>query len=64
MSAAIPLSDASPVALNDGTKIAQSAAVNQPAEPKKWAVGVHAQASTTGFFGVDYLDQLFLRILI
>jgi hypothetical protein len=52
MSAAIPLSDAL-VAINDETKIAQSAAANQPAEPKKWAVGVHAQASTTGFFGVD-----------
>jgi hypothetical protein len=24
-----------------------------PTEPKKWAVGVHAQAATTGFFGFD-----------
>jgi hypothetical protein len=53
MSAAIPISDALPVAINDETKIAKSAPDNQPAEPKKWAVGVHAQASTTGFFGVD-----------
>jgi hypothetical protein len=53
MSAAIPLSDALLIALNDGTIIAQSAAANQPTEPKKWAVGVHAQAGTTGFFGVD-----------
>ncbi len=24
-----------------------------PPEPKKWAIGVHAQAATTGFFGFD-----------
>jgi hypothetical protein len=24
-----------------------------PAEPKKWAIAVHAQAATTGFFGFD-----------
>lgn len=53
MSAAIPLSDALPTTLNDGTKIAQSSTSNQPAEPKKWAVGVHAQAGTTGLIGVD-----------
>jgi hypothetical protein len=53
MSYAIPLSDALPMALNDGTKIARSSRSNQPTEPKKWAVGVHAQAGTTGFFGVD-----------
>ncbi len=53
MSAAIPLSNVLPMALNDGTRIAQSSGSNQPAEPKKWAVGVHDQAGTTGFFGVD-----------
>jgi hypothetical protein len=46
----IPLSDALPV---NHRSIAQSPAETAPTEPKKWAVGVHAQASTTGFFGVD-----------
>jgi hypothetical protein len=53
MSAAISISDALPITLNDGTKIAQSSTLDQPAEPKKWAVGVHAQAGTTGLIGVD-----------
>jgi hypothetical protein len=35
-------------------KIAQTPESPTPAtEPKKWAVGIHTQASTTGFFGVD-----------
>jgi hypothetical protein len=27
--------------------------VSTPAQPKKWAIGVHAQAATTGFIGFD-----------
>jgi hypothetical protein len=45
-----PLSDAIPI---NNRSIAQTPASRQSEEPKKWAVGVHAQASTTGFIGVD-----------
>jgi hypothetical protein len=46
-----PLSDAIPT---NNRSIAQTPAhTAQPEEPKKWAVGIHAQASTTGFIGVD-----------
>jgi hypothetical protein len=45
-----PLSDV----LTIEPKIAQTPESPTPApEPKKWAVGIHTQASTTGFFGVD-----------
>jgi hypothetical protein len=30
-----------------------STAVDSQTEPKKWSVGIHTQASTTGFIGVD-----------
>jgi hypothetical protein len=69
MSYVSPLSDAlsannrSVVKLT-GTNIAQTSESTPPTpestaptttqpEPKKWSVGVHAQASTTGFIGVD-----------
>jgi hypothetical protein len=49
-----PLSDAIPI---NNRSIAQTPAntvpTAQPEEPKKWAVGVHVQASTTGIIGVD-----------
>jgi hypothetical protein len=34
-------------------RVAQVTATEVSSEPKKWAVGVHAQASTTGFIGAD-----------
>ncbi|PSB53472.1 hypothetical protein [Chamaesiphon polymorphus] len=55
-----PLSDV--LRINDsvvkpnGTKIGQTPTETESSrstEPKKWSVGVHAQASTTGFIGVD-----------
>ncbi|NJR31767.1 MAG: hypothetical protein HC778_01360 [Chamaesiphon sp. CSU_1_12] len=53
-----PLSDVLvvPAAEPSRTSIAQSPATTPPSPQtaeKKWAVGVHAQASTTGFIGVD-----------
>jgi hypothetical protein len=53
-----PLSDVLvvPAAEPSGIRIAQSPATTPPSPQtaeKKWAVGVHAQASTTGFIGVD-----------
>lgn len=55
MSYVSSLSEALPISV-DRQEIAQtpeSTLNSKPSEPKKWAVGVHAQASTTGFFGVD-----------
>jgi hypothetical protein len=51
------ISDA--VALNEvlltppSERVVQVAGGTVESEPKKWAVGIHAQASTTGFVGVD-----------
>jgi hypothetical protein len=55
MSYVSPLSDVLPRSVDRQT-ISQTPASSltiQPSAPKKWAVGVHAQASTTGFIGVD-----------
>ncbi len=40
--------------------------VSNPSEPKKWGVGLHAQAGTLGFFGIDagyrFNDKLQARL--
>ena len=56
MSYVSPLSDVLPRSVDRQTLSqtpASSLNPNEPSEPKKWAVGVHAQASTTGFIGID-----------
>jgi hypothetical protein len=45
-----PLSEALP---SSNRSIAQAPGAISLEEPKKWAVGIHAQASTTGLIGVD-----------
>jgi hypothetical protein len=53
MSYVSPLSDALPVNNRTIAQTSQSTLNPKSSEPKKWAVGIHAQASTTGFIGVD-----------
>lgn len=55
MSYVSPISDVLPRSIDRQT-ISQTPEPSlnpEPSEPKKWAVGVHAQASTTGFIGID-----------
>jgi hypothetical protein len=55
MSYVSPLNDVLPRSIDRQTlsQTPESNLTIQPSEPKKWAIGVHAQASTTGFVGVD-----------
>jgi hypothetical protein len=55
MSYVSPLSDALPIPINrrEISQTPESSLNLNPSEPKKWGVGIHAQASTTGFIGID-----------
>ena len=48
-----PLSDVLPINNRSIAQTSESTSSPTQPEPKQWAVGVHAQASTTGFLGVD-----------